>query len=270
MKRVFLAALSIALFCQPLWAGYGLSNVVKLGIKPVPAEPAAASPAETKPVEPTVKAPQPPKAPVAKPVIVKPAPAPVRPQVKAAKVKPTPKPQPRPHVVQRAKQAVRPAASKPCAVAAGGYPFAVHLSSWRDQAKAVQELEKLGGRVQQIFITKIDLGSRGVWYRVDCGLAVNREVAEARRRTVMRSGLVDKDSFVGEAPYTVELAQVDGLEQAHARQAEFRSQEVFTYLIGMGGQRFRVACGAFADAGSAQAVLNDLAALKIEAKLVRR
>ena len=270
MKRVFLTILSVALFCQPLWAGYGLSNVVKLGIKPAPAEPAAASPTEPKPLEPTVKAPQPPTAPVAKPAVVNPAPVPVRPQVKAAKVKPTTNPQQRPHVVQRAPRVSRPIAAKPCAVAASGYPFAVHLSSWRDQAQAVQELERLGGRVAQLFITKIDLGPRGVWYRVDCGLAVNREVAEARRRTVMKSGLVDKGSFVGEAPYTVELAQVDGLEQAHARQAEFRSQEVFTYLIGLGGQRFRVACGAFADAGSAQAVLNDLAALKIEAKLVRR
>jgi len=270
LKRVLLAALSVALFCQPLWAGYGLSNVVKLGIKPVSAEPAAASPAETKPLEPTVKAPQPPTAPVAKPAVVKPASAPSKPQVNASKIKTAAKSPARPHTVQRAPRASRPAAAKPCAVAASGYPFAVHLSSWRDQAQAVQELERLGGRVPQIFITKIDLGPRGVWYRVDCGLAVNREVAEARRRIVMRSGLVDKGSFVGEAPYTVELAQVDGLEQAHARQAEFRSQEVFTYLIGMGGQRFRVACGAYSDAGSAQAVLNDLAALKIEAKLVRR
>ncbi|OPZ58379.1 MAG: Sporulation related domain protein [Deltaproteobacteria bacterium ADurb.Bin510] len=147
----------------------------------------------------------------------------------------------------------------------------MHLSSWRDREQALRELERLGGRVPQAFITKIDLGPRGVWYRVDCGLCVDPAVAEARRQRILRSGLVQNGSFVGAPmPFTVEIGQFDSLDAARARQAELKSQEIYTYLIGLGGGRYRVVCGAYPDAASAQALLDDLAALKLEARLVRR
>jgi hypothetical protein len=264
VRRSLLPLALAVLLAQPLWAGYGLSNVVRIGLKPAaPAPPAELAPAD-----------QPGEIPAANPV---PAQAASKPVVKPS-VQPVSSPAVKPPLRPQAAPAAKPSATrvKPAIKTVPGskggvYPYAVHLSSWRDLDQAVQELNRIGGRVPQAFMTKIDLGPRGIWYRVDCGLCVSAEVAEARRQRIMRSGLVDKDSFVGAPmPLAIELGQLTGLDAARARQAELRRQKIYTYLIGQGSGRYRIVSGAYPDAASARALLDDLKALGLEARLTRR
>ncbi len=268
MRKLLLSLLLGLCLCGPLRADYGLSNTARLTIKSTPI--AAAEVQKTgDPAKPTAQAGVKPPSKPALPTTAKPqATAPHRPQVKAAPTHKAPAAKP------ALRHAARPRPVKPAAQQTGpfaGYPYAVHLSSWRDQAQAVQELNRIGGRVPQAFLTKIDLGPRGVWYRIDCGLCVSPAVAESRRQRILRSGLIDSGSFVGAPmPLTVELGQAENLTAAHARQAELREQKVYTYLIGQGSGRYRIVCGAYPDTASASALLNDLATLKIEARLVRR
>lgn len=165
--------------------------------KPVEAAPdpvLTAPPVEAKPAEP-VKQPEPakpvvkeepvkPAAPAVKPApVVKPEPVkpePVKPAVKAEPVKTAPKPAVKSEPAKPAVKAAAPAAEKKAVVNKPG-EYYVQLASFKSLDLAKEEFQRMSGKVNDLQLVQVDLGEKGVWYRLRCGtpLAYDKAVARA-------------------------------------------------------------------------------------------
>ncbi len=196
MKRI-LALVPLLLLALPLWADYGLSNVVTIEIE-----------------------------------------APEAPRVE--------------EVVKCAKS--------------NFYPYTIHISSWQDREQALSELEKV--KLEPVFITKIDLGERGIWYRVDYGVFETMAAASARLKEVKAAKQVDKGAFVGGAvPYSVEIETFESMEAATELLGRF--DEPGFYIVPE-GTCFRVLAGAYPTLVSANLVYSELAAKGLDVKIMKR
>ena len=145
-----------------------------------PTQPAA-QPEPAKPVvkEEPVKAPEPAKPvvkeepkPAAKPVVKTEVP---KPAVKAEPAKPavkaeTPKPAAKP----------APVAEKKAAVANKPGEFYVQLASFKSLDLAKEEFQRMSPKVNDLQLVQVDLGEKGVWYRLRCGTPLPYDKALTR------------------------------------------------------------------------------------------
>lgn len=93
-------------------------------------------------------------------------------------------------VVESAKPVVEPA--KP--TVKGG--FVVQIMAVKNQTDAYKEAEKYKRVCPDIFVQKADLGEKGVWYRLRCGVSDSKEAA-AQTRDMLKS------AFKGISPQVV-------------------------------------------------------------------
>jgi hypothetical protein len=213
----------------PLWADYGLSNVI------------------TKQIDRNQQKEQPPVALEKMPSSV---PAPSTEPAPPDK-KPTP-------VVPQYKKSVF-------------YPYTIHISSWQTKKDAFAQYKQKYQKLEGVFITKIDLGPTGIWYRIDVGAYAADNEAITRMKDLQDRGIIDTESFIGSSvPYAIELSVLPERDQAIKTADKLRDVGVLTYVMKESASAYRVLSGAFPNRMSAEPALNDLAALGLHAKITKR
>ncbi|HHO75427.1 MAG TPA: SPOR domain-containing protein [Deltaproteobacteria bacterium] len=216
MKRLVLICM-LTLIALPLWADYGLSNVV------------------TKQINRSSQAAEPIKMPVQEVV---------------------------------PKQTAKPSVSYTKTVY---YPYTIHTSSWQDPSAAKQQVEKIAPKLEKVFITKIDLGAPGIWYRVDYGAFPAIKEAVARLRELVAEKVIEQGAFVGSAvPFAIEVGMYDSLEKTEKVVRELKQNDISTYVLKEDNTIYRLLCGAYPDAKSASPAYNDLKALGFNPKIMKR
>jgi cell division septation protein DedD len=87
--------------------------------------------------------------------------------------------------------------------------YGLHVSSWRDREIAAEQCEKLRKQGFATWINQVDLGDKGVWYRVLVGEFGSVKEAQAERPDVL--AILSLDSapvFERAAPSPVISAQL--------------------------------------------------------------
>ncbi|HOJ13158.1 MAG TPA: SPOR domain-containing protein [Deltaproteobacteria bacterium] len=230
--------------CPAAWAGYGLSNVVEKTI----AQP------DSSQAPPTSK-PQAQEAPPAQPG-AKQAPQEAKPASTATAPEPLPTPAKKPAITYE-KTAF--------------YPYTIHISSWQSKKDALNHMQRLSGELEGVFVTKIDLGPTGLWYRVDYGVFENDQQAGQTMAELKTKGVLRNDPFIGSpVPYAIEIGVFPSKDAASAEASRLIRKGVSTYVVKESEAAYRLLSGAYHDRKSAEPALADLAALGIRAKTAKR
>ncbi|HDP25360.1 MAG TPA: SPOR domain-containing protein [Deltaproteobacteria bacterium] len=151
------------------------------------------------------------------------------------------------------------------------YPYTIHLSSWREYQAAVRQLQEQESDLTPLFITTIDLGSPGVWNRVDYGVFPSIKDAVFKLRALQAQGVTQKGAFVGgEVPFAIELGAFGASDEAEEKAEELRSRGVFPYIVKESEDYFRLLAGAYPDMTSASPAIEELKALGLNPILTKR
>jgi septal ring-binding cell division protein DamX len=231
MKRILLIC-TMFLMALPAWADWGLSNVVRKEIhKTYPVGASPAADAQTKPAE---------------------APAPASASTSA----PAPAVQPQDIPFTKTTH----------------YPYTIHLSSSQDISQTRKQIEITQRRLaEMVFVTKINLGAPGTWYRIDYGAFSNIKEAVLKLQELKGKGLVAKDAFVGGAvPYAIELGMYKSQQEAQAAAGKLAPKGVVPYVVREKNDLYRLLNGAYPDEKSAAPALNDLMSLNLQPTLKKR
>jgi cell division septation protein DedD len=176
-------------------------------------------------------------------------------------------PQMQPQAVEQAE----PPAREGTLARAHHYPFTIHLASWQDRNDALRQYERLRSRMDPVFITKIDLGPSGIWYRLDFGAFTTIKDAVMKLQEMKTKGLVDKGSFVGgSVPYAIELGTFKAPEEAKARLKYLADKGIVTYVVKEQEGVYRLLSGAYPDQQSASAAMKDLSAMNMNPAVKKR
>ena len=141
----------------------------------MPAAPAGAAAAEATPVAPIAPASSAAR-PTAAPSVASAAPPPVP----DATVPPAPVRQSRDGLVVTRDRAGRPEV------------FSIHFTSYRDRAAAERDLKRIAALAgREGYVAEVDLGEKGVWYRVLVGEFPSAEEAKAIRAELAAKGTRD-------------------------------------------------------------------------------
>jgi len=151
------------------------------------------------------------------------------------------------------------------------YPYTIHTSSWQDPLDAIERVEKIRPKLGKVFITKIDLGASGLWYRVDYGIFSTIKEAVVRLRELVAEKSIEQGAFVGSTvPFAIEIGMYDTLEKAEKVAGELEQNDIITYVLKEDDTLYRLLCGAYPDAKSASPAYNDLNALGLHPKIKKR
>ncbi|MBN1635231.1 MAG: SPOR domain-containing protein [Deltaproteobacteria bacterium] len=151
------------------------------------------------------------------------------------------------------------------------YPYTIHLSSWQDPNVALSQVEKNEDLISGVFITKIDLGSSGIWYRVDYGIFQTIKEAVLFLRELQEQKTIDEGAFVGSSvPYTIEINVFDSREKAFSEASRLKALGIATYLVEENEKYYRVLFGAYPDMNSARLAHDDLYSLGLKPKITKR
>lgn len=154
---------------------------------------------------------------------------------------------------------------------AANYPYTIHLASFENPNDAARRLERLKPRMDMLFVTKIDLGAPGVWYRLDCGAFPNIKEAVAKLQELKSKGLVEQGSFVGgSVAYAIEIGAYPSRQEAQARAKALVEKGVTGYILQGTDDLYRLLSGAYPDENSAAPALEDLSALNFAATVKKR
>ena len=220
MKRLILVCI-LSLIALPLWADYGLSNVVTKEIH------------RTDVVEETPE---------------------------EAVEEPAPKPQ----VQENAPQAV------PYTKTAY-FPYTIHMSSWQDPQAALEQSRQMQSSLGTVFITKIDLSSSGVWYRVDYGVFHTIKDAVTKLRELVANKVIEKGAFVGsQVPYAIEIGMYDTENKAKEAARDLDQKGIMSYVLKETDGLYRLLVGAYPDTKSAIPAYNDLKELGLTPTMKKR
>ena len=151
------------------------------------------------------------------------------------------------------------------------YPYTIHLSSWQDPNVALSQQEKKSKLISGVFITKIDLGASGIWYRVDYGIFQTIKEAVLFLRELQEQKTIEEGAFVGSSvPYTVEINVFDSEEKALREASRLQALGIATYIVEENENYYRVLFGAYPDMNSARLAHDDLYSLGLKPKITKR
>ncbi len=151
------------------------------------------------------------------------------------------------------------------------YPYTIHLSSSQDLPQALRQSETLQNKLDMVFVTKIDLGATGIWYRTDYGAFSNIRDAVLKLQELKAGGFVDKGSFVGgSVPYAIELGMFKTRQEALDKARSLSGKKVLPYVIKERDDLYRLLSGAYPDEKSAAPAIKDLAAMNLQPTLKKR
>lgn len=248
-----------------------------------PATPAKSPPAVQQPPKPPPPDPRPvvvmkPSQPVPttqEPVVSKEPyrPAPSQPSPVVAK-KPTPVVRPKPLPVT--KEPVRPAAQGGKNPALGKeelfpeenalpYPYSVYLGAYKTTERAERAISIHRNKGLSAFWVKVDLGDKGIWYRVFTGYFKDQNEAEA---FIKRKGIAD-----AEAKRTKYAALIGIYATERDAQKEFLALSKLgysPYVIEMDSGESQLYVGAFYTKTGAEQQRSDLASKGVQSRVVER
>ena len=151
------------------------------------------------------------------------------------------------------------------------YPYTIHLSSSQDLSQTHRQIEVMRRKLEMVFITKINLGAPGTWYRIDYGAFSNIKEAVLKLQDLKSKGIVDADAFVGGAvPYAIELGIYKSQQEAQAAARDISRKGLVPYVVKEKDDLYRLLSGAYPDEKSAAPALSDLAALNLQPVLKKR
>ncbi|MDD3311546.1 tetratricopeptide repeat protein [Pseudodesulfovibrio sp.] len=90
--------------------------------------------------------------------------------------------------------------------------WGMHVSSWRDHGRAFRHCRKLAGQGYEPWINQVDLGDKGIWYRVLVGRYPSVNAARADRAHILGELKLDRAPI-----YELVTPALDG---SHLRQGE--------------------------------------------------
>lgn len=151
------------------------------------------------------------------------------------------------------------------------YPYTIHISSWQSKKDALSHQKRQAQSLDPVFVTKIDLGATGIWFRVDYGIFTNQKEANDRMNDLKAQGLIDQESFIGSAvPYAIELGVFPDRAGASDEARRLREKGVVPYIMKETATVFRLLAGAYPGKKSAGPALEDLVALGLQPKITKR
>ncbi len=151
------------------------------------------------------------------------------------------------------------------------YPYTIHLASFENPNDAARQLERLKSKLDMLFITKIDLGAPGVWYRLDYGAFPNIKEAVGKLQQLKAQGLVDQSSFVGgSVAYAIEIGVYPSRQEAQARAKALAAKGMTGYIMQEREDLYRLLSGAYPNEKSAAPALEDLTASNFAATVKKR
>ncbi len=154
---------------------------------------------------------------------------------------------------------------------AASYPYTIHLASFENPNDAARRFERLKSKLDMLFVTKIDLGAPGVWYRLDYGAFPNIKEAVGKLQELKSKGLVEQGSFVGgSVAYAIEIGVYSSRQEAQSRAKALAGKGVAGYIIQEREDLYRLLSGAYPDEKSAAPALDDLASLNFAATVKKR
>lgn len=126
-------------------------------------------------------------------------------------------------------------------------------------------------RLDPVYLTKIDLGASGLWYRIDYGLFPTIKEAVARLRELKAKNIIDKGAFVGgEVAFAIEIGAYESMQEAKDEAQELIDQGIVPYIVKESDSLFRLLAGAYPDEKSAAPAVSDLNALGYSPALKKR
>jgi len=145
------------------------------------------------------------------------------------------------------------------------YPWSLHLGSFRSLEKAKEALSDFIKRGISSYLVKVDLGNKGMWWRVYGGYYKSQEEAQQiKKEFSLSDGLVVKTiyaNFIGAFPSRTEMAPMaDRLEK----------MGYYPYSINRTNGKSHLYIGAFAKRDEALEQNNILLAEGIQSHVVRR
>ncbi|MEA2101073.1 MAG: hypothetical protein U9P80_00660 [Thermodesulfobacteriota bacterium] len=151
------------------------------------------------------------------------------------------------------------------------YPYTIHTASWQASALAEKDMKTKSGQIKDLFITQIDMGASGVWFRVDCGCFSTIKDAVSRLQALRKAGLVEKDAWVGSGvPYTIDLGTSRTMSNAGSQINALKNKGVDAYILKENNQHFRIVAGAYPDMISARPFYDVLHKLGLDPRIVKR
>ena len=229
MKSLLLIVV-VCLFALPLWAGYGLSNMITKEIS---------------------RENQPPAAP----------PLQVPGQVPTKSIQPAAPEKPLKNVPLAAREFKKIIF----------YPYTIHISSWEKSEDVLADYDKKYRKLEMVFITKIDLGQAGIWYRIDYGAFTTFKEADLKMKEMQAKNIIDPGAFIGpSSPYTIELGVFNGKEEALAQAHKLRTKGLIPYIMKEPGNVYRLLAGAYPDKKSAEPAREDLKFMGLQPKITKR
>jgi len=151
------------------------------------------------------------------------------------------------------------------------YPYTIHVSAWKVPEGAIHEWKMLSKRIKPMFVTKINLGNLGTWFRVDYGIFTNIRDAVFTSRALQKKNIISKNAFVGRpVPYTLEIGSYSSAEGALKKVQKLNNMGVITYTIKESDTCYRVLVGAYPDKNTAGIEQKELLGLGIKSRITKR
>ena len=144
-------------------------------------------------------------------------------------------------------------------------PYSLRLGAFRTLERAKKAVGEYKQNGLSPYWTQVDLGDKGVWFRVYIGHFEDREKAQRFRE---ERGL--KGSLVKETRYTTLVGVYDNEDELERKSLSLRTLDYSPYAQKDQNGRHRLLVGAFMTEEGAEAQQRDLEVKGIQSKVVRR
>jgi cell division septation protein DedD len=240
------------------------------------------SPVETLPAPPAVR----PEAavPAVTPSVNQPPAPAVTPPVKQATVPAKDIKTPTPAVATPAKQTAAPAKevkTPPPAVETPAkkalstvepehYSYTVHVSSYKDAARAAAAVTQLKKEGHAAFAGLVQIPEMGKWYRVYAGYIKSPD--EARTLASEIKDISKEDVEVVKTPMAIQIGETSSLKDLTALHTSLKKKGYFVYIVPVskGSQDVRILAGAFKSESEATLMMSEFKKDGFAVKVVRR
>jgi cell division septation protein DedD len=244
-----------------------------------PPKPPEAQPKPETPAPPAVAKTETPPAPVQSPERVEPPPAPVQPPVVSQPQAPQPTPPPAPpapvqqpavpkkaETPQSGTQPKEVAVAKTTPPASGAsYPYSVYLGSFQNLEYLKKALSVYENQGLSSYWTKVELGTKGTWYRVFTGHFRSAQEAEA---FIQQKKI--KDGEVRAMRYTNLIGTFESRQGGEEKARALVGMGLSAYWIQFGEGQVRLCSGAFVNKEDAEKNRAELNSKGIKSEIVER
>ena len=147
----------------------------------------------------------------------------------------------------------------------GEYPYSIYLGSFRTPQKLQKALTDYGGRGLSPYWVQVDLGKKGIWFRVFAGSFRTRGEVDAFIRQNQIAGALSRHT-----KYAVLIGTYRSEEDIKMERMELRDMGFSSYEVKGANAVFGLFTGAFYQVARAQKHKADLASKGIQGEVVER